>query len=234
MAFGQGLQVDILQDLTGLIGRLIDLLQDKDELVRAAAAATLGLRGNVLSIPALKAAAINASEATKAVFDQCQTQLRESEAAATAKCKTALGRELKPLEAAVFISWSKHLKGWQFASTFPEIPSRKLTGATGRYAKIGSQEVVVGLIDHTIFGSAKDGFLATTSAFYWNYVGPVKSGHIVYREIEPSSVTYDTRTRRLSAGGRGLVDPPDSEGQAIANFLYDVILSLKLESEKGK
>jgi hypothetical protein len=229
LAFGRyvagNVETELLQDLTGVLGRLVDLLGDSDELVRAAAAATLGWRGNLSLVPALAAAQAKASPATEAVFDQAQAQIREFSGPITSECQEALGRELDPTEAIVACVWRKHLLGdWSF--TFPEIPARKLSGATGRYAPISSQEVVLGLIDHTLFGSGKQGFLASSTGFYWNYVGPVDCGSIRYTEVEPSSVSYERSTRLLSLGGKELIKLPDY-GEAIANFLYDVSYSLK-------
>ena len=50
----------------------------------------------------------------------------------------------------------------------PEIPERKLRNAVENYARAGSGERALALIDNSFFGSAKDGVLLTRERIYSN------------------------------------------------------------------
>ena len=125
--------------------------------------------------------------------------------------------------------WDKYLKKDISSYAFPDIPKRQLAGAMRRYAKIEPRELVVGLIDRTIFQSGKTGFLATTVAFYWNMCGgAVNVGRIPYREIEPDSVSFEPgRYSLVSVADSRLFT--DGAGQLIAGFLCDVAYQLRAE-----
>ncbi len=53
----------------------------------------------------------------------------------------------------------------------PAIPEKKLRNATQHYAKGVDSSRVLFLYDDTVFGSAKDGYLVTDSAFYYSSTG---------------------------------------------------------------
>lgn len=56
----------------------------------------------------------------------------------------------------------------------PEIPEKKLVGALATYARIDFRaETPLLLMDDTVFGNGKRGFMLTTRALYYNITNPV-------------------------------------------------------------
>ncbi len=56
----------------------------------------------------------------------------------------------------------------------PEIPDKKLVGACEAYARLDfREEAPLLLMDDTVFGSGKRGFVITTRAFHFNITNPV-------------------------------------------------------------
>lgn len=56
----------------------------------------------------------------------------------------------------------------------PEIPDKKLVGACEAYARLDfREEAPLLLMDDTVFGSGKRGFVITTRAFHFNLTNPV-------------------------------------------------------------
>jgi len=57
----------------------------------------------------------------------------------------------------------------------PDIPSDKLQNARNKYASIAEDEAILGLVDNTVMGSAKEGLLLTVRGICWRNMW--ESGH---------------------------------------------------------
>ena len=66
----------------------------------------------------------------------------------------------------------------------PGIPPKKVSNAISKNTYFGT-DPIIGLIDCTVFGSAKDNVMFTTNALYWNHKGakPI-SGSILYTDFQ--------------------------------------------------
>ena len=65
----------------------------------------------------------------------------------------------------------------------PGIPQKKINNAITKNTYVGT-DPIIGLIDCTVFGSAKDHLMFTSGGIYWNHIGSnPTSGSISYSEF---------------------------------------------------
>lgn len=71
---------------------------------------------------------------------------------------------------------------------YPDVPDKKLRNAKG-YANLIADEIIIALIDDTLFGSANDGCLITNCGIHWHNTSE-KPGYRMYSELVPEEVKY--------------------------------------------
>ena len=112
--------------------------------------------------------------------------------------------------------YGKDLCSWTIYTGY-DIPQKKLDNAMRTFGDPGSQ--VFGLLDATVFGSAKEGILFTDRGIDYNYIG--ERGHIGYNEIREIFPTPDDHTIiRTSRGDHEL--GINFNTQALSGMLSDL------------
>lgn len=113
-------------------------------------------------------------------------------AASLAKYESIYKRKLSPIEGAIIDSW--HSKVGKFSSiyTYPDIPEKKLRNATSSYGHLSPDSLIIALQDSTVFGSAKEGAIFASGGIHWKSINSTKVCRIAYRELVPSSVTFES------------------------------------------
>jgi ribosomal protein L40E len=106
------------------------------------------------------------------------------------KLKALYGRELTANEALIAEMFFGVVTGGDKVYKFPSIPEKKLSNAKNKYAFLRGDELLLGLVDETCFGSAKDGFVLTTSGIYWHEMLQSPS-YIMFVDINPKAVRLD-------------------------------------------
>lgn len=137
-------------------------------------------------------------------------------------------RQLSDLDILLIDRW-RSLVGDQInIYTFPKIPERKLSNAREQYATLLPEDIVIGLQDSTVGGSAKEGAVFTTRFFIWKWAG--KSGRLNYSDINtaklegkyrwPDSIIFhDGDKIQLNAGKKAL--------QALVSFIAEASRIIK-------
>lgn len=106
------------------------------------------------------------------------------------KLKALYGRELTPHEALIAEMFFNVIAGGKNVYTFPSIPEKKLANAKSKYAFLRADELLIGLFDETCFGSAKNGFVLTTSGIHWHEMLEPPS-YIRFVDINPTAIQLD-------------------------------------------
>lgn len=68
----------------------------------------------------------------------------------------------------------------------PDIPEKKIRNAISKNAYNGN-DPIIGLIDCTVFGSAREHVMFTTTGMYWNHMGGM-TGQLTYEDLVRTSV----------------------------------------------
>jgi TPR repeat protein len=77
---------------------------------------------------------------------------------------------------------------------YPDIPEKKLSNAQNTYAPKIERKDILGLVDCTVWGSAKDGCLLTTKGLYWRSMMFADPGRIRYQKINADRMTVNKLT----------------------------------------
>lgn len=96
-------------------------------------------------------------------------------------------RDLKLVELVIVELFHRLVPKNNSLYTFPNIPEKKLSNAKGTYANVTASELLLGLWDDTVFGSARDGYLITTQGVYWHNSGE-DDGQREYAGVQPGEV----------------------------------------------
>jgi DNA-directed RNA polymerase subunit M/transcription elongation factor TFIIS len=108
------------------------------------------------------------------------------------KWKEIYGREVDLIELVIVELFHRLVPKANSLYLFPNIPKTKLTNAKEIYANLRPDELLLGQVDNTTFGSAKVGYLLTTQGVYWHNTGPEDVGHCTYADILPGEVVAKT------------------------------------------
>ena len=74
----------------------------------------------------------------------------------------------------------------------PGIPEKKIRNAISKNGYTGS-DPIIGLIDCTVFGSAREHVMFTTTGLYWNHV---TSGQLSYTDLLNTCLLYTSPSPR--------------------------------------
>jgi len=115
-----------------------------------------------------------------------------------------------------------------------DIPDKKLSNAIEAYAQTAKKQDVLLLVDDTVFGSAKDGFLVTSTAIYAHQMG-VGPRHISFDEISSVSAEKQKFGVELRVNGLRLlvISTAQKNIDAIAAVLNAYAINLKGSSSGG-
>jgi len=113
----------------------------------------------------------------------------------------------------------------------PDIPDKKLSNAR-KACLVPAQERIIGLIDCTLWGSAKNGILFGGLGIYYHYgeiLAPHREGRIPYQNLLRISLKKDTSLKRIELGNDQYFDCSSSSVgcDVILNILESVKDSIK-------
>ena len=126
-------------------------------------------------------------------------------------------------------SYQSKDNGLQSLYVLPDIPPRKLNNAR-RQSKVPTAEKIFGLIDCTVFGSAKNGILFGQKGIYFNnwWAASVTPGpgKLLYSEF-PKRVFENKGKSTVSLGNNQLIDTSGSGSTESSKAVTDILNSLK-------
>ncbi len=100
---------------------------------------------------------------------------------------------LKDIDLAIIESWHRIVSKQPTVYTYPNIPENKLSNAKKFYAKLTPNDIVLGLWDITVFGSAKEGMLFTTRSVHWKDTSGEQAGKISFAELDTSKIQHKSK-----------------------------------------
>ncbi len=120
-----------------------------------------------------------------------------------AEYHSIFGRALNLVEAAIIDAWHQTVEkqenididpsatvGKKRIYTYPCIPETKLRNAISSYGSSHDDSLIIGLLDETVWGSAKEGVLFTSTGVYWST--GFGHGSIRYAELPTQTLSCES------------------------------------------